>query len=113
MNTESVSISGPAPTRAVPSSRRKVWLSNLLATFIGLVVGLVISEIGLSFFQPPPNRWYYPQPLHLPDKELGWVMTPNQHSYTHDNPVTTNSLGLRSAEIDPQKQPGDLRIISL
>jgi len=113
MYTESVSTSGPAPTRVVSSPRLKAWLSNLLVTLVGLIVGLITSEIVLAFLKPPPIRWYYPQPLHLPDKELGWVMKPNQHSYTHDHPVVTNSLGLRSPEISFQKGPTDLRVMCL
>src|SRR3989442_162156 len=77
----------------------KVWLNNLLVVLVGLLAGLIISEIVLAFLKPPPIRWYYPQPLHLPDKELGWIMKPNQHSYTHDKDVVTNALGFRSPEI--------------
>ena len=113
MYTQSVSTSGTAPTKVFSFSRLKGWLNNLLLTLVGLIVGLIISEIVLAFLKPPPIRWYYPQPLHLPDKELGWVMKPNQHSYTHDHPVVTNSLGLRSPEISFQKGPTDLRVMCL
>ena len=113
MYTQSVSTSERNTTVVTFRQRMKGWFNNLLVTLVGLIVGFIISEIALAFLKPPPVRWLYPQTHYLPDKELGWVMKANQHSYTHDHPMDTNSLGLRSPEINSAKQPGALRVICL
>ncbi len=83
------------------------------AILLGTVLGLIICELALVLLLPSPLRYYYPQPLHLPDQQLGWVMVPNQHSYTIDKPVATNSQGFRSPAVTVQRNPSSLRVICL
>src|SRR5215467_1125268 len=94
-------------------SRAKLIVIKLMAILFGIVVGLIISEIALAWLMAPPLRYLYPQPLHITDQRLGWVMKPDQHSYTIDKPVIINHEGFRSEEIVPQKDRSNLRIICL
>lgn len=88
-------------------------LKNIAASLVGLVFALVLIEIVLTWFLPPPLRYVYPQPLYDVDEQLGWIMKPHQHAFTVDKPVTTNSLGFRSPEIPSRKPPGVLRVLCL
>src|SRR5262245_46400500 len=81
-------------------------LKNLTAALIGLVAGLLLIEVLLTFFLPPPLRYRYPQALYNRDEQLGWVMRPGQHTFTIDQPVSTNALGFRSPEIESRDGKG-------
>jgi len=106
---------GVIPPSAVPRkyARLKNGAKNILAMAFGVSLAFVIAEIALSFFFPPPPKFRYPQPRHLRDPELGWVMTPNQTSFTIGQVVTVNDMGFRSDEISGEKPDGGLRIICL
>jgi lysophospholipase L1-like esterase len=67
----------------------------------------------LYFVVPKPAHFKVPQPLHQPDAELGWTMVRHQDSFTLDQPVHTNSLGLRSPEPLPPASGPAHRIICL
>ena len=91
----------------------KATLLNLAAAGIGLAVTFVLLEFVLVWVIPPPLVWRHPQPLHRADEKLGWTMVPNQHAFTIDKPVVINSLGFRSPELSPRKDPRALRIMCL
>ena len=91
----------------------KATLLNLVATGIGLGVTFALLEFVLACTLPPPLVYRYPQPLHRADAQLGWTMVPNQHTFTLDKPVVTNSLGFRSPELSPQKDSRALRVMCL
>lgn len=95
----------------VSSSRKRLFAVTTM--LLGIVLGLLGCEFVLALLMPPPLRYYYPQPLHVPDSSLGWVMKPNQHSYTIDKPVVTNSDGFRSPPVRQPKPASGLRIICL
>ena len=88
-------------------------LKNLAALSIGLMAAFVLTEVALAFLIPPPLRYIHPQPIHVRDKELGWIMRPHQSSYTIDKPVRTNRLGFRSPEIEPRRSGKGLRVLCL
>lgn len=88
-------------------------LLNLAAVGIGLALAFLVGELLLAWLVPPPLVYSYPQPLHRADARLGWVLIPNQHSFTIDKPVVTNSLGFRSPELPPRKNPQGMRIMCL
>lgn len=86
---------------------------NLAALLVGLGVACAFGEILLAWILPPPLRYRYPQPLHQPDPTLGWVLRPQQRSFTIDRPVTINSLGFRSPEVAPRKSRQGFRVLCL
>jgi len=86
-------------------------VKNLLALLAGVVLALALSETVLLFVVPSPLHYRVPQPLHVPDDELGWRLTPDQRSFTIDQPVTTNRHGFRSDEMETAKSAGSLRIL--
>jgi len=88
-------------------------LKNFLASLFGLLVGVALIEAVLAVLIPPPLHYRYPQPLYDRDDRLGWIMKPQQHAHAIDRPVITNPLGLRSPEVAPRKQPGELRVVCL
>lgn len=101
------------PTSGGIRARLKNGAKNLLAMAFGVTLAFLIAEIALSFFVPSPPKFRYPQPWHLADPELGWVMRPGQASFTIDQPVSTNSLGFRSPDIPFDKPDVGLRILCL
>lgn len=94
-------------------SRVEMSLKNVVAMAIGLLVAMAVLEVALAPLTPPPLRYRSPQPLHMTDPELGWTLKPNQHSFTIDQLVTTNGLGLRSPEIAVRKPAGVFRVLCL
>jgi len=110
--------SSTGPPKQAPASknlrtRLKSGAKNLLAMVFGVSLAFVIAEIVLSFFVPPPPKFHYPQPRHLSDPELGWVMRPGQQTFTIDQPVSVNRLGFRGAEITDDKPDGSLRVLCI
>jgi len=95
------------------SARSRNALKNMAALMIGLALAFCLLEATLAWTLPAPLHYTYPQPLHLPDETLGWVMRPGQKSFTIDKPVTINSLGFRSPELQPGKPRATLRILCL
>ena len=79
---------------------------------------ILVAEVGLRLVGAAvPSLQTIPLPEQLagimrPDDELFWSVQPNLRGTFLDKPVSTNSLGLRGAEIGP-KQPGTVRILSL
>ncbi len=88
-------------------------LKNLGALLAGLALAWLLAELLLALLLPPPLRYLEPQPLHIPDPELGWLVKPNQHSFTIDRPVATDSHGFRSPEPRAAKDTTGLRVLCL
>ena len=86
----------------------RAGIKNLGATVLGLGVAILLAELILIFVVPPPLRYLTPQARHNPDPDLGWLPVPNARSYTIDRAVETNSLGLRSDEIEQHKAFGSV-----
>jgi lysophospholipase L1-like esterase len=78
-----------------------------------LLVGLALVELSLRALYPPPIRFLYPQEFYEVDPEIGHELRPTQRAFTHDRPVSINSLGLRDREFTPEPPPGTLRVLAL
>lgn len=92
-------------------------LRSLLA-HAGLVAGSLVAaalllEGALRIVYPAPIRWTYPQEYYDFDPEVAHVLRPGQQAFTHDKPVSTNSLGLRDREFAPQPAAGVRRVLTL
>lgn len=90
----------------------KELLKNLSVVVIALLVCFLLAEGATRIFWAAPG-YRYPQTLHNPDSLLGWVMIPNQDSYTYDVPVHINSHGLRDDEFTVAKPDGVIRILNI
>jgi lysophospholipase L1-like esterase len=86
---------------------------NLLALVLGTVFAVALAEIALIWLIPPPAIFREPQPRFEHDERLGWKLRPGQHGFTIGEPVTTNTLGLRSPELPTESSEGELRILIL
>ncbi len=90
----------------------KKTLLNLSLVGVSLLVAALIGEVLVRIFWAAPG-FKYPQTLHEKHPVLGWVMKPNQHAYTYNIPVTTNSHGLRDDEFTEAKPDKTVRILVL
>ena len=113
MDSSSTGQPEQTPASGTLRTHLKNGAKNLLAMLFGVSLAFVIAEIVLSFFVPPPPKFRYPQPRHLSDPELGWVMRPGQQAFTIDQPVSVNRLGFRGAEITDDKPDGALRVLCI
>jgi lysophospholipase L1-like esterase len=101
----------------------KIIVVRLAIIIFGIIVGLLIIEIGLRFI--PETRWkaligksptrYL---LYKTDDDIGWVHLPNAHinfrgNGEYDVDVRINSLGLRDREHTYEKPPDTFRILVL
>jgi lysophospholipase L1-like esterase len=101
--------------------RAKRLCLKLFLCFFSIALTLVALEIALRIIQPGPPERLSPQIEHIYvpcDPKVGrvsdyYLMAANRKGFHLNVPVETNSLGLRSAEPDPNK-PADLyRIVAL
>jgi hypothetical protein len=89
----------------------------LFVAFVPTVVILGAAE-GIARYlarsEPAPDGGLYVERAGIsrPDPDVFWSIQPNLRGYLEDKWLTTNSLGLRGAEIGP-KQPDEYRILSL
>ncbi|MGD9644933.1 MAG: SGNH/GDSL hydrolase family protein [Pirellulales bacterium] len=108
-----------ATTNAPPrgSSWRRRGKFFLFACTPALLL-VLLAEVGLRLVGAAvPSLQTIPLPEQLagvmrPDDELFWSLQPDFHGVFLDQPVNTNSLGLRSPPLGP-KAPGTVRILSL
>jgi len=102
-------------------SKKKI-LSALAAIIFGLILGVLIIEIGLRL--APEARWKawvskspLRYSLYQTHREIGWVHTPGAYADwkgpEFEAAVQINSLGLRDHEHTYQKADGVLRILLL
>ena len=89
---------------------RKIFSKLVLVTF-GVMLGLVVLELGVRVFSPAPPLMY------VPDETLGWVHPANS-TFEYDGNsgrtvVAFNSKGLRSEEHVYEKVNDTYRILVL
>ena len=95
------------------TARRGRVLANLgLLGFSLLLTGATL-DVALRFIYPPPIRWTFPQEYYDFDPEIAHALRPSQESFTHDKPVSVNSLGLRDREYSPTPEPGLRRVLGI
>jgi lysophospholipase L1-like esterase len=116
-----VAIQDVVPVEPPRSERAPVTLRDYLAYFslqrvakllFGVVVSLVIGEIGIGLVNPMQE--VLQKDVIMPDPNCGFRMVPHYKGVMHMNavPFTTNSWGLRDREYD-QPPAGGLRIYVL
>jgi hypothetical protein len=91
---------------------RFLTLSRLAKALYGVVVALVLAEIGIALFLPQQEAMQ--KDLIERDAELGFRMRPNYRGVlvNTDIPLETNSWGLRDREFGP-KAAGTLRVYAI
>jgi lysophospholipase L1-like esterase len=113
----------PQPTRVLSSSRRRVWLRNLLLAAASSLLCLIGLEMGfrLAGYQAIYTVYSKPELFWAYDPLLGWSHEPSsQGLYVGPRPfpieyrsmVHINSLGLRGPEVPPLPA-GGLRVLVL
>lgn len=83
------------------------FLKGLCKFLLGTMVILALGEGVLRL------SGYAGVERYLPDPDLFWRLTPNQKAYTKVGhfPVRTNSMGMRSPEVDCEKPAGTMRVM--
>ena len=70
---------------------------KLLLIVLASVTGLaIIAEIGLRLTTGLGNP-----PLYIADREIGYLLAPNQKLRRFGNTIATNQYSMRSREIEP------------
>lgn len=87
--------------------------ANLALLGAALAVVLGVLEFSLRMLYPPPARFLYPQESYDFDPDIGHMLRPGQAAFTHDRPVSINSLGLRDREIGAALPRGPVRVLAL
>jgi len=78
-----------------------------------LVLVFAVAELVLRRWVPLPPVWKTPQSYHIPSPLLGWVLPEGTTSFSIDQPVRINSLGLRDDEFPRDKPEGEQRVLCL
>jgi lysophospholipase L1-like esterase len=91
------------------SERRGISIS-VAATLLGLAACEVAAR---AVFPAPPDPTREPQIVYRADRQVRYVLSPNQKGWVDDGFVTTNSRGFRGREVDIPKPSGRLRIVAL
>ncbi len=94
-------------------STRRLWIARLAALGLSLTMVVAIGELTLRIVIGPPIVWKYPQEHYVRDNEIGHRLVANQTAYTHSELFTTNSLGIRAAEVDARTHRSQQRILAL
>jgi lysophospholipase L1-like esterase len=96
-----------AVTTTETASRPSALRTNLALLGISVAVAFLVLEIGARTLLPAPLPWRYPQITYRADPALGFVLAPDQHSFTADKPVTTNERGLRGKLVPYSRAAGE------
>ncbi len=94
-------------------STRRLWIARLAALGLSLTMVVAIGELAIRSLVGPPIVWKYPQEHYARDAEIGHRLVANQTAYTHSELFTTNSLGIRAAEVDARTHRSQRRILAL
>ena len=94
----------------MPIGDSKKILTNAALMAMSLLFTAVVLDVALRLIYPPPIVWTYPQEYYEFDPEIAHVLRPNHEAYTHDKPVSVNSMGLRDREYDPKPARGVRRV---
>ena len=93
--------------------KTKGFLRNLILLFASITLAIVFSEMVLRFILPKPIVWKFPQENYIYDPVIGHWLKPDQHAFTHDKLVITNSIGIRDTEHSLQPIPGIKRVLAI
>jgi len=95
------------------SKEKKTILRNLILLVGSIILSIAFSEMVLRVILPKPVVWKFPQENYIYDPEIGHWLKPDQHAFTHDKLVITNSIGIRESEHTLWPTPGTNRILAL
>jgi len=102
------------PIRAtMPTGNAQKIIANVALMGASLVFTAVVLDVALRFIYPPPIVWTFPQEYYEFDQEIAHVLRPNQEAYTHDKPVSVNSMGLRDQEYAAKPSDGVRRVLAI
>jgi len=93
------------------AARRILAHGALLLASLGFAGALLEGALRLVY--PPPLHFRYPQEFYDFDPEIAHALRPEQEAFTHDQPVSVNSRGLRDAEYAREPAAGVRRILAL
>lgn len=91
--------------------RERVFVAIVLAG--AFAVAAVLAEIAARLLYPAPLPWRMPQHAYEASSTLGFRYRPHQTAFTADKPFRSNALGLRGAEVAPEKPAGTKRVVVL
>lgn len=97
----------------MPSIKASELRANAGLLVVSLIMTACVLDVALRFIYPPPIRWTFPQEYYDFDAEIAHALRPNHQAYTHDKPVSVNSLGLRDGEYAAVSAPGTWRILGI
>ncbi|MGI0014639.1 MAG: SGNH/GDSL hydrolase family protein [Nitrososphaera sp.] len=97
----------------LPSSWYRRWFANLMLIFASLMGTFLMLEVLSIGVLPEPIVWLNPQERYIPHPILVHQLKPNQNSFTHSFPVTTNSYGLRDHEFPVTLNANTFRMVCL
>jgi len=80
---------------------------------LGVVALVAAAEVVARLLLPGPLAWRQPQLRFRADPELIFALVPEQTSFTADEPVSINALGLRGPLVPRARPDGTLRILVL
>jgi len=75
---------------------------ELILFSISISISFIIGILVLDFYSQKRTFWHGPNTKF--NEELGWTTIPNLSLVFDGNKFTTNSLGFRSSEVDPDKK---------
>lgn len=81
------------------------------APLLGILVGLVGSEVGVRLYLARDMVTYF-----RPHPTLQWVVRPNLHDFDNlkgGGKISTNADGMREVVADYEKAPGEYRVLVL
>jgi len=85
---------------------------NIVLVIASFFAVFLILEISLRVYYGNQPVFYFPQVSHI-HTSYGYKSTPNQRSYTLNQPVVTNSYGFRDYEWQMPKPPGRVRLMAV
>ncbi len=103
---------GPAPPVLTPGRRTAGWLAPLGLTFLGLVMGLAVAEVGLRFLVPIEPVFVEWDPVLGVRHRAGMKGTWYRETRAPVR-VELNSLGFRNGPLERRKPAGTVRVLML
>lgn len=91
----------------------KIDRSQIVMLAVSLLLCAAAAEGVIRALYGQPVHFRYPQEFYRADPDIGHWLEPGQSSFTHDEPVETNSLGIRDREFSQRIPDGTRRVLAL
>jgi len=95
------------------AKRASAWRGRLLALLLSLTVGGIVCEVVVRSLYGVPLPEHWPLGMVQANPLRGWQMTPGDEHFTYQHPVRVNGLGLRGAELPMERDPQEMRVLTL